>query len=83
MHRPGEEEKCRLKVFYRGIEVFDSNGGPRSNITTTSVDGGWNETIIQGLPGEDGPVIIEFREVGSSDTYGTFLDNVSIDQMIP
>lgn len=84
MHRPGEEESCRMKVFYGGIEVFDSEGGIRGfNVITTPMNGGWNETVVNDLPGADGPVTIEFREIGPSDTYGTFLDRVSIDPMIP
>ena len=84
MHRPGEEQSCRMKVFYGGVEVFDTQGGIRGFYAVTNLGGGgWNETVVYDLPGADGPVTIEFREIGPPDTYGTLLDNVSIDPMSP
>lgn len=60
------------------VEVF-WNGVSQGVFTGADVQG-WNDVTLENLtPATDFNTRLEFKEVGSSNTYGMFLDDVTID----
>ena len=61
-----------LKVYWDGVEVFDSG------IVAGSSNTDWHVETITGLTVSDSTTIIEFVETGTPDSFGMFLDAVSV-----
>jgi hypothetical protein len=71
--RPGSEGSCAMEVLWDGTKIADHSAGTWGWLTETHIVNG----------GSGATTRLEFREVGTADSHGTLLDDVTVELLPP